>query len=316
MRYRARIALAFAALLAAWPASAQTGWEPRRPLRIIIGFAAGGTTDVIGRVVAKSIETHRGWTVITENKGGAGGTIAAAEIRNARPDGLTIGLLSTSVFGLDPYIAERPTYRPEDFDYLGTIGSIEYALVAGRASPITDMASLVATARQRGFVTLSATGRLQELVAGRIARQFGIEVIAVQTRGSGESLQLVLGGHADVTISGGVHVPAVISGDMRSIGAITDERHGYAPAVPTLREQGVDISLRNYFTYAAPRNLPVEIRRVLEAAIDQAVATPEVAEAARQAYSTRANLGGAGAAAAIATESVLWRRWIAEAAGR
>jgi tripartite-type tricarboxylate transporter receptor subunit TctC len=300
-------------MLAGPPAAAQTDWEPRRPVRIIIGFAAGGTTDVIGRVVARVIEAQRGWTVVIENKGGAGGTIAATEIRHARPDGLTIGLFSTSVFGLDPYISERPGYAPGDFDYLGTIGSIEYALVANRALPFTDVAGMVAHARQRGFVTLSATGRLQELVAGRMARQFGIEIIAVQTRGSGESLQLVLGGHADVTISGGVHVPAVRAGEVRSIGAITDERHGYAPEVLTLREQGVDISLRNHFMYAGPRHLPPEMRAGWEAAIDQAVATPELAQAAAQAYSTRGNLGGAGSAREIEVQSAIWRRWLRDA---
>jgi tripartite-type tricarboxylate transporter receptor subunit TctC len=288
-------------------------WEPRRPLRIIVGFAAGGTTDVIGRVVAKAIEVQRGWTVVSENKGGAGGTIAAAELKAARPDGQTIGLFSTSVFGLDPYIAERPAYGPDDFSYLGTIGSIEYALVANKGLPITDVASMVAYARQRGFISLSATGRLQELVAGRFARQFGIEIVSVQTRGSGESLQLVLGGHADVTISGGVHVPAVLAGDVRSIGAITDERHGYAPDVPTLKEQGVDLSLRNFFQYAAPKNLPPEVRATLEDAIDRAVASPEVGQAAVQAYSTRGNLGAAGSAREIEIQSRIWRTWLREA---
>lgn len=325
MRMRARLALVAAPLLASLGgrlAMAQSGaapaaplpWDPRRPVRIIVGFGAGGTTDVIGRALVRVMEAQRGWTIVTENKGGAGGTIAAAEIKNARPDGLTIGLFSTSVFGLDPYIAERPAYSPEDFDYLGTIGSIEYALVAGRATGLTDVAGMVALARRRGHVSLSATGRLQELVADRMARQFGIEIISVQTRGSAESLQLVMGGHADVTISGGVHVPAVRSGEIRSIGAITDERHGYAPDVPTLREQGVDISLRNSFMYAAPKNLPPEIRQSWEMAIDQAVATPEIATAAEQAYSTRRNLGAAGSAEEIRTQSVLWRRWIEEAA--
>ncbi len=317
MRYRARLGLLAGTLLAlvfSPPALAQTNWDPRRPVRIIVGFGAGGTTDVIGRAVAKAIEAQRGWTIITENKGGAGGTIAATEIRNARPDGLTIGLFSTSVFGLDPQISERPGYGPADFDYLGTIGSIEYALVANRALPITDVASMVAYARQRGFLTLSATGRLQELVAGRMARQFGVEIISAQTRGSAESLQLVLGGHADVTISGGVHVPAVRSGDIRSIAAITDARHGYAPEVPTLKEQGVDIALRNYFMYAGPRNLPPEVRATWEAAIDQAVATPEVAQALTQAYSTRGNLGGAGSAREIQEQSEIWGRWLREAA--
>jgi tripartite-type tricarboxylate transporter receptor subunit TctC len=226
---------------------------------------------------------------------------------------MLIGLFSTSVFGLDPFISEQPRYAIDDFDYLGTIGSIEYALVANKNLAMTDVAGMVAHARQKGFVSLSATGRLQELVAGRMARQFGIEIVSVQTRGSGESLQLVIGGHADVTISGGVHVPAVRAGDIRSIGAITDARHSYAPEVKTLKEQGVDISLRNFFQYAAPRNLPPEIRATWESAIDQAVNSPEVATAAAQAYSTRGNLGGAGSAEAIRTESAVWRRWIAEA---
>jgi tripartite-type tricarboxylate transporter receptor subunit TctC len=314
MRKRGRLALLAAPFLLPRPGLAQPAWEPRRGVRIIVGFAAGGTTDVIGRVVAKVMEAQRGWTIVTENKGGAGGTIAATELKNVRPDGLTVGLFSTSVFGLDPFLGNQSSYGPDDFDYLGTIGSIEYALVAGKNSPITDIASMVAHARQKGSVSLSATGRLQELVANRISKQFGIEIISVQTRGSGESLQLVMGGHADVTISGGVHVPAVLAGDVRSIGAITDARHGYAPEVPTLKEQGVDISLRNFFQYAAPRNMPPEVRATWEAAIDQAVNTPEVAEAARRAYSTRGNLGAEGSAREIRMQSEIWRGWMREAA--
>lgn len=316
MPNRARLALLAAPLLLPRLARAQAGRNPGRPVKVIIGFAAGGTTDVIGRVMNRVMEQQRGWTIITESKGGAGGTIAATEIRNSRPDGLTIGLFSTSVFGLDPFIAERPNYAIEDFDYLGTIGSIEYALVAGKTSPITDIASMVAQARQKGSVSLSATGRLQELVANRLSRQFNIEIISVQTRGSGESLQMVMGGHVDVTISGGVHVPAVLAGDIRSIGAITDARHGYAPNVPTFKEQGVDISLRNFFQYAAPKNLPAEIRATWERAIDQAVNTPEIAQAAQQAYSTRGNLGAEGSAREIRIQSQIWRGWIRDAAGR
>ncbi len=316
MQERARLALLAAPLLLPRLARAQPGWNPGRPVKVIIGFAAGGTTDVIGRVMNRVMEQQRGWTIVTESKGGAGGTIAATEIRNSRPDGLTIGLFSTSVFGLDPYISERPSYQIDDFDYLGTIGSIEYALVTGKNSPITDIASMVAHARQKGSVSLSATGRLQELVANRLSKQFGIEIISVQTRGSGESLQMVMGGHVDVTISGGVHVPAVLAGDIRSIGAITDARHGYAPNVPTFKEQGVDISLRNFFQYAAPKNLPAEIRATWERAIDQAVNTPEIAQAAQQAYSTRGNLGAEGSAREIRIQSEIWRGWIRDAGGR
>ena len=98
-----------------------------------------------------------------------------------------------------------------------------------------------------------------------------------------------------------------------TVTTITDARHGYAPDVPTLKEQGVDISLRNFFQYAAPKNLPPEVRATWESAIDQAVNSPEVATAATQAYSTRGNLGGAGSAAAIRTECAVWRRWIEEA---
>jgi len=295
---------------------AQANWNPGRPVKMLIGFAAGGTTDVIGRVMTRVMEQQRGWTIVNENKGGAGGTIAATELKNSRPDGLTVGLFSTSVFGLDPFLGERLGYGIDDFDYLGTIGSIEYALVAGKNSPITDIASMVAYARQKGSVSLSATGRLQELVAGRMAKQFGIEIISVQTRGSGESLQLVMGGHVDVTISGGVHVPAVQAGDIRSIGAITDGRHGYAPNVPTLKEQGVDITLRNFFQYAAPKGLPPAVRATWEAAIDQAVNSPEVAQAAQQAYSTRGNLGAEGSAREIRIQSEVWRGWLREAGQR
>src|SRR5690606_33070645 len=127
MKLRNIIGIAVGGLLAVTTPMQQTfaqadGWTPAQPIRVVIPFGAGGSTDVFGRVAINAMEQQTGWTLLVENKTGASGAIGSADVQNAAPDGYTIGIASTTVFSLDPFIPGAAVpYGPESFDYLGTL---------------------------------------------------------------------------------------------------------------------------------------------------------------------------------------------------
>src|SRR5690606_12879710 len=133
------------------------------------------------------------------------------------------------------------------------------------------------------------------------------DFVAAQTSGSGESLQLVAGRHADFTISGGVHVPYVLDGRMKVIAHFMDERGSYAPDATTVEEQGATLPLRNYFLFNAPKGLPDDAKQALAKAIDDAVNSDAVRDFAKSIYVTAKNLGPEGSTEDVMAQASVWR---------
>lgn len=290
---------------------AHANWKPTKPVRIVIGFGAGGTTDVLGRLVTKKMEDLRGWKIIVENKTGASGALAVVDIKNATPDGYTVGLVSTALFSLTPYLTATSQFYAEDLDYLGTIGTIEFALVVGKDAPFDDLAGMAPFSKKNGPITFSSTARVGELTMERIAEHFGFKIVSSSTSGSAQSLLLVLGGHAQATISGGVHVPYIESGKAKIVASLSDARADYALNVKTLREQGAgDVTLSEYFLFFSPKGMPSDAKAAWATAIDDAVNTPEVKEHVAKLFSRRINLGAEGARADVMRQSKAWRDWL------
>ena len=229
----ALVAVTLAAALFGGPARAE--WKPTGPVTIIIPFGAGGSTDVFGRVFAAELETQTGWNVLVENRPGAGGVIGQLEVVNAAPDGQTLGLSSTSMFSMQPFMeGGSDELQPDSVDFLGTLSMIPYAIVAGAQAPFDDLKSLADYSKTNGPAKFSSTSEQLTLGMEQLAKEVGIAFVSAQTSGSGESLQLVAGRHADFTISGGVHVPFVLDGRMKVLAHFTDERGSYAADATTV----------------------------------------------------------------------------------
>lgn len=284
-------------------------WSPEKPVKIIIPFGAGGSTDTFGRVVASAMEQETGWTVIVENRPGAGGMIGQLEVANAEPDGYTVGLSSTSLFSIEPFMPNATgELQPDSVDFIGTLSVIPYAIVAASDAPFDNLAELAEYAKKNGPAKFSATSQQLTLALEQMAEEIGLDFVAAQTSGSGESLQLVAGRHADFTISGGVHVAYVKDGRMKVLAHMLDERADYAPDAMTVAEQGATLPLRNYFLYNVPKGMDPEIKTALANAIDKALQTDSVKEHARRINVTLKNLGIDGSSEDVASQADRWRK--------
>lgn len=302
---------ALLASLIAGPAMAD--WIPEEPIKIIVPFGAGGSTDTFGRVFANAMEEQTGWTVIVENRPGAGGVIGQLEVVGAEPDGYTLGLSSTTLFSIEPFLpSSTGELQPDSVDYMGTLSVIPYAIVTGTDSPFSTLEELAAYSKENGPANFSATSQQLTLAMNQIAEDIGIDFVPAQTSGSGESLQLVAGGHADFTISGGVHVAYVLDGRMKVLAHMLDHRASYAPDAMTVEEQGAALPLKNYFLLNAPKGLPEDTKAALAEAIDNAINSDAMKAHADKIHVTLNNLGPDGATADVMAQAEKWKAALAK----
>lgn len=297
-----------AAMVALMAVPAHAEWEPGKPITIIIPFGAGGSTDIFGRLFAAEMEKQTGWTILVENRPGAGGVIGQLEVLKAEPDGYTIGLSSSTLFSMQPYMPDgSPELQPENADFLGTFSLIPYAIVAASDAPFDDLKSLAEYSQANGPAKMSSTSAQLTVGMEQLGEEMGIDFVAAQTSGSGESLQLVAGRHADFTISGGVHVPYIQDGRMKVIAHFVDDRGGYAPDAPTVEEQGGTLPLRNYFLFNAPKGMDPEVKDAIATAIDSATKSQAAEDYARSIFVTIKNLGPEGSQEHVMTEAAKWK---------
>jgi tripartite-type tricarboxylate transporter receptor subunit TctC len=248
---------------------------PSKPLRFVVGFGAGGGTDVIGRAVASGLERLQKWTVVVENKPGAGGGVLNAWLKNQPADGYTIGVIGTDSVTLNPYLG-NVGYAWDDFEYLGSGMQTWTGLVALADKPYSDLASFIAFAREKGRATVSVAGVNQELLIKQLGEEFKVKLIPVPGTGAAEAMTSALGGHVDATTQGTLHVAQIKAGKMRQLASLINRRVPYAPESGTLADQGSKVApLDAHTSFTTPKGLPLPIKTCLKEAIDEAVKTPE-----------------------------------------
>ncbi|MCF3594538.1 tripartite tricarboxylate transporter substrate binding protein [Rhodobacteraceae bacterium LMO-12] len=271
-------ALTVASVMVAGMASAE--WAPKGTLSLQIGFGAGGSTDTIGRVVAKVLKEQTGWNVIAENKPGGGGVAMFTGIANRPADGSIIGL------GVNMPLLVNLVNRPDklkfdldSFDYLGTASRAQLAMIARTDAPFDDVAGLIDYAKANGGAALSFDAKPQELAMRYVMQKAGVEFQFLSTKGGAENVKLVLGGQAIAGFEAGEHLPFLEAGQVKMIASINDTRHNYAPDTPTLMEQGFDIYVDPVFFFATTKGTPDDAREALSAALAAALESEEVTSA-------------------------------------
>ena len=280
---------------------------PNRPVSFVVGFGAGGGTDVIGRTVAAAIEQQQKWNVVVENKPGANGGVMNVWLKTRPNNGYTIGVTGTDSLTVNP-ARESVGYTWEEFDYLGSGMQTWLGMVALVDRPFNDIAGLVAHAKQTGRATISVAGASQELLIKQLATQYGVNLVAVPGAGAGEAMQTALGGHVDATTQGTLHIAQIKAGKMKQLASLIGRRVPYAPDSKTLAEQGVTADpLESHTIFFVPKGVDPAIKACLKCAIDEAVKSEGFAELMKKWDNEALNLGEDGLNRMLADNAKLYR---------
>jgi tripartite-type tricarboxylate transporter receptor subunit TctC len=264
-------------LLAA-AAQAQTGEPfPSRPVRIIVPYPPGGSSDNVTRVLAERLAPLLGQPVIVDNRGGAAGTIGAQAAQAAKPDGYTLLMAPTAVFAITPHLRKVPYDPYNGFDTVALLATAPSIAVVHKDSPVKTMADFIAAAKkQPGKMTFGSAGpgSITQLYGEILKQRGGIDILHVPFKGSADALTALLGGQVDLIIDP-VALGQARAGAVRAIAIFGDRRIAELPDVPTIAQAGYDIDLPSWFGLFAPKGTPPAVVARLSADVAKALRNPE-----------------------------------------
>ena len=268
--------LVIVAALAAMP-NASAADYPVRPIKLVVPYAAGGPTDVLGRLVADYLGRDLKQAVIVENKPGAQGAIGAEAVARAEPDGYTLFVAAGSIIVLNPMLYKKLSYDPvRDFRMLALVTDLPVVMEVHPSVPAKTVAEFVAYAKQNpGKLNFGSAGTGGTIhLAGEMFKQMaGIEMTHVPYKGAGPALTDLLSGNIQVMFdSMSTALPPAKAGLLRPLGVSSTQRSPDLPDVPTIAESGYpDYAVSVWYGIVAPSKLPDEIAQKISASLDRAL---------------------------------------------
>lgn len=278
LRLAASAVITAACLAWAGPASAQL---PNRPVRVVVPFPPGGTSDIVARVVANGAAPFLPAGVVIENKAGAAGNIGTAEVARAAPDGTSLIQCTIGTCGANPSLYANPGYDlARDFVPVIMTGAVQNVMVVRNDLPARTTAEVMELARKPDGLTFgsSGVGASNHLTPELLRGKLGLRWVHVPYRGSGPAITDIIGGRIDVFFDNLPSIlPHIRGGAVRPIAVAAAARLPELPDVPTFAEAGIqDVVIESWFGFLAPANTPPETVAALNDAFNKALADPAV----------------------------------------
>jgi tripartite-type tricarboxylate transporter receptor subunit TctC len=258
-------------------ASAQ-GTYPNRPVRVIVPFAAGGTTDIFARLIADKLSQGLGQQFIIENRGGAGGNIGADAVAKAQPDGYTLVMGTVGTHAINASLYAKMPYDPlTDFDAVAFAAGVPNLMVVNpknvKATNVKDFIAEAKAGTKRFNMASSGNGTSIHLSGELFKQMTGVEMPHVPYRGSGPAINDLVGGQVEVMFD---NLPSSIeqakAGNLRALAVTSAERSPALPDVPTLAESGLPgFEASSWFALFAPKGTPPDITSKLNAEVRKAL---------------------------------------------
>jgi tripartite-type tricarboxylate transporter receptor subunit TctC len=311
IRLACKFAYSLVALCLASAAQAQT--FPSRPVTIVSPYQAGGTSDIIARILAQKLSERWGQSVVIENRPGANGGIGVNQVVRADPDGHTLLAVASSALTLNPIFYKSLTYDvARDLAPITRTGLVANVLVVNPSVPAKDLPALVELAKEKPGELLYASqgvGSNGHLIAEQFRLRAGIDYRHVPYKGSAPAVQDLLGGRVQLMFDNlPSALPQIQSGNLRAVAVTTAQRSSLLPDVPTVAEAGYPgFDAPAWFAVLTSKAVSANIRAELEKSIIEALKSPDVQEKLKAAGVEGAAEGADELDKRIARETEIWR---------
>ncbi|GAB1577281.1 tripartite tricarboxylate transporter substrate binding protein [Bordetella petrii] len=266
-------------LSAGAPAAADT--FPSQPIKFIVPYAPGGTTDLVARTVGKQVADALGQPVIVENKPGAGGNIGMAQVAQAVPDGYTVGMGAISTNAVNPHLYQEMKFDPtKDFTPITMLGMSTIVLEVNPSVPVANVQEFIAYARQNPGLIYGAagTGTSMHLAGVLFGQMTGTELAHVAYKGSAPALTDMMGGQIQVMFDNlPASLPHIKAGKLKALAVAGSRRNAQLPEVPTIQEAGVaGYAVDPWFALYGPAGMAPDVVARLNQAFRAALESAEV----------------------------------------
>jgi tripartite-type tricarboxylate transporter receptor subunit TctC len=276
---KALVGILFATLVAAAASASAQQW-PVKPVRMVVTFSPGGSSDIVARALAVPLQGKLGQPIVVDNKPGAGGTIAAAEIARAAPDGYNLLVSNTTPISLTPTMITPPPYDGvKSFTHVSLVAIVPDVVMVHPSVPAKNMKELVAWIKAQGKPVNFGSGGIGSIghILGEMwKKETGLNIEHVGYKGSSPMITDLIGGSLSFSFDTlPQNVPHIKSGKLRPIAVTSRSRAAIAPEVPTVVEEGMPyLVAENFIGISAPAGLPDPIVKRLHGAIQEALDDP------------------------------------------
>lgn len=287
---------------------------PNRAIRVLVAFPAGGSADIVGRLLTKKITEMTGDNFVVENRPGAGGNLAFAAAATAPPDGYTL-IFSTPGIAINPHLYRKVEYKITDFKAIALIGEAPLALMVRPDLPINTVDELIkasAAAPDAIRFASSGNGSSSHLAADVLKSMTELQYLHVPYKGGAAAMVDMLGGRVDMTVLPiSESLPYIRDGRLRALGQTGSKRSPIAPDIPTIEEGGVKgYSSTTWYMLLGPSKLPPAITAALAQKVDAALRSPDLQKQLEAAGVSLINTGPDKANEFLVSESARWAKAI------
>ena len=255
---------------------------PAKPIRLIVGFAPGGGTDIVARAIAPKMSELLGQSIIIENKSGAAGTIGADLVAKSNPDGYTLLMGHSNSNAIAPFVLTNVPYNPAtDFTPITYLGYVPNVLVVKSSLPVNSVAQLISLAKSNpGQMTYgsSGIGSTQHLAGALFSKIAGISINHVPYKGSGQAIIDLLGGQITMNFDTlPPNLQQINQGGLKALAISTPKRLSILPNVPTFNEVGiVGFDVTNWYSVMGPKGMDPAVVNKIDQAVKSAMADPQI----------------------------------------